>query len=378
MNNLTKLFSALTVSLVLIWPLGSFLSSLILFIIQIRNKKLYINTKLFYTLVLLFIFVLLKVIYLDLFSEDYKYILKFLLLIIVLFSINSLDKNYKNTLIKILVYSVLISQIYSILHIVYFFSSSDITFLGFKNFSYVNPAIGFERPYIGFLSAISVLIILYSNDLFKKKYRIALVLVSVLYVSFIVAKLAIVITLTFLFLYLMKHRKYKIILGGIFLFILFSFSVGYDSVYNRFAQIKKDERIKFWKNGIDLIKEDKDFSYIWGSSYLGFRKMKGELTIKNVEQAHNEWWKEHYRKSVKNLHNEYFTIFIFGGFIGLTIFLLIFLDIISISIKYNSIILLYITLSIMLFMFVENIFERRFGIMIFGILIGLFYPKNHK
>jgi len=384
MKIIDLILGSLAIIFLLIWPLGSLISIILLLMLQLVSmKKDTFNSKVIYLFLFFIAYMVFKTFLIGDFYGNIKYLEKMMLLVITFLSIYPLRTKQKKQLIIVFILSISILQIYSFIHILNFTYTYDLALNEFTNFSYINKAIGFERPYIGFLSSISILFLLFDNNIsIKSIYKPLLIFLSISYIVFISAKLAFILSFLFLLIYFFKYGKFKYLIGYLILIsitvLIFSKSL---SIVDRFSKLSNDERIFLWTNGLELIENDNNFSFLFGSSNLDFVKLKEKLKTINISKSNDEY-KRYYSKRNKNIHNQYFSIFIVGGFIGLILMLGPFLYLVLIFIKKKNISSFLCIISIMIFMFVENIFERQMGVMICGILIAInisnFNYQNHR
>ncbi len=376
--NLSKIEFSLAVLItltLLIWQPVSLIAVFCLFLIKLIQLKQNIFKSIFFYLFLCFIiYVFAKLIWLNQLNENINHLEKILILLLVYLSFNNFSTKTKQHLSTIFIWSMFGVQLYSLIHIALFFSQNNIEYQGINNFSYINDALGFERPYIAILITISILFQLFGNQkISKKRYvQIILILYSFGFLIFIAAKFATVIAVLLIIVKAIISNKGKIILVPILLAILL-FSLFYKSlsIGKRFSSLNKDERIFLWSNAIQIKDNDKDFLWLTGNSTSAYKEMNSKLQKLNIEKVSSLEKKNFYAKNIKNIHNQYLEIYLFGGAIGLFLLLLPFIYMLYKSIIEKNWILFLLVSTFLLFLFIENVLERQLGVFIIGFFMAI-------
>lgn len=371
--NLFFIIAAIAIVSLPFFRLGNLVCSLLLSALFL--KKIFLNKK--SLIVFIFIPFLLYISFIlasrAIFISNIKYIEKFWLLGCVPLGFYFFNQREKRQLKLLFSASVFFTQIYSLIHIFIYFNTTTKLFSGLKNFSYINLALGVERPYIGFMSAIAILFLLFTKSVKGKylKIRIGLILFGITYIIFIAAKLALFLTIIILIVYFLKKSNIKHIIGvlGAFIVISIFFKL---SILERIQSIKNDDRIYLWSNAKELVKDD--FSIWTGTHNKGFLENKNLFTIINVEKAPNEDYMGYYARLKKNVHNQYLSLYINGGIILLLLFLAPFLFFFLRELKSKNKINILLIVSFMLFLSVENVLDRQSGVMLIAIFLGLTLP----
>lgn len=369
----------IVVTFLVVWQPVSLIAVFCLFIVQLKHyKSKLFQSKFFYLFLALTVYIIIKTVLAGQFIENFKYPKKLFILIIVFLSFYTFSIKIKQDLIKLFVWMMFLVQLYSIIHVFYFFYQNNLPFQGLNNFSYINSAIGFERPYIGFLSAMSIIFLLFNeNIIIKKSLKFFLVYISLAYLIFISAKLASGISFLLLIIYTIKNRKWRTLISLVIIssILLFSFSKSLP-IIDRFTKVLKDERVFLWNNSFQLINNDPNFSILFGSSNSSFRKIHAQLQTININRADNDEKKRYYKKMRKNIHNQYFEMYIFGGIIGVIFLVLPFFYLINVSLSSKNIVFLQIVIAILVFMFFENVLERQLGVITVALLTALNIKEN--
>lgn len=282
---------------------------------------------------------------------------------------------------KVFVFAVLTADIYSILHLSYYFHQMDYEF-STANFGHLNEALAFERPYIGFKNAVVFLIGLFSADMFKNKVlRIASVIIPVFYVLFISARLAVLLILISIGVYIftmIKSKLVKVLSVVVSVITIFILLLSVTSLMERFMLLSKDHRVLLWANSWKITGED-DFSYLVGSKQLGQKAIRDYTTDKIVSEISDKNMKEYYQRKNFNTHNQFLNIFLFSGIIGL-ILLIVPMMIHLKNPSQLNIMSTLIMVNIIGFLFVENVFERELGTLTISFLYysALRFPQKRE
>ena len=247
-----------------------------------------------------------------------------------------------------------------------------------------------QRLYLGFFIVISLILSLErfyntSNKNHKAAY-LFLILSFLIFLILISSRSAILIAFIVLitsFIYNSKSIKRTIVLIStisVFLIIIFNnktlskrFLYADDSVRQSFMEkIKTHEpRYDIWKFSAQIFEEQD--AYMLG---LGTYKTQ-ELLIDKYKimpiKKRSDW----FIKRNFNTHNQYLDITLSYGFIGLIIFMGFIKEIIFSS--YKNIYSFNLIISLILFLFIENLFHRQLGAFIFALtIVWAFYLINTK
>ena len=340
------------------------------------------------TLILLFVFLFWIIAYSGFnnsffadFSETRK--IAQTLLLLILFS----QVSDKRILINMFIFGTFLSGLITSINIITFYLNSFEFLLTGAD---TNELFITQRLYLGFFIVISLILSLErfynsSNENLKAAY-LFLIFSFLIFLILISSRSAILIAFMVLitsFIYNSKSIKRTIVLMltiSVFLIMIFNnktlskrFLYADDSVRQSFIEkIKTHEpRYDIWKFSAQIFEEQG--SYILG---LGTYKTQ-ELLIDKYKimpiKKRSDW----FIKRNFNTHNQYLDITLSYGFIGLIIFMVFIKEIIFSS--YKNIYSFNLIISLILFLFIENLFHRQLGAFIFSlIIVWAFYLTNTK
>lgn len=340
------------------------------------------------TLILLFVFLFWIIAYSGFnnsffadFSETRK--IAQTLLLLILFS----QVSDKRILINMFIFGTFLSGLITSINIITFYLNSFEFLLTGAD---TNELFITQRLYLGFLIVISLILSLErfynsSNKNHKAAY-LFLIFSFLIFLILISSRSAILIAFMVLitsFIYNSKSIKRTIVLMltiSVFIIMIFNnktlskrFLYADDSVRQSFIEkIKTHEpRYDIWKFSAQIFEEQG--SYILG---LGTYKTQ-ELLIDKYKimpiKKRSDW----FIKRNFNTHNQYLDITLSYGFIGLIIFMVFIKEIIFSS--YKNIYSFNLIISLILFLFIENLFHRQLGAFIFSlIIVWAFYLTNTK
>ena len=250
-----------------------------------------------------------------------------------------------------------------------------------SNYSKINQILGFERPYLGFFSALNVIIAYYFFN--QKKHLIYLlpILISLVLVIIVSARLSfIIIFLTLLTVLLKKiDTKVKLLIPIIVMIVssLVYLIVQKNPLSQRFYAIKKDSRTIIWQGAIEQINNTKN--YIFGNG--GQKEIRDNLLdyYKNRAKYKYPPEKNRYIRVNYNTHNQYLNELIRGGVFGVLLLIFPFCYMFVKNIIKFEIISMLLLFSVFSFGLVENILERQQGVYVFAIILATtnkFYEKK--
>ena len=340
------------------------------------------------TLILLFVFLFWIVAYSGFnnsffadFSETRK--IAQTLLLLILFS----QVSNKRILINMFIVGTFLSGLITSINIITFYLNSFEFLLTGAD---TNELFITQRLYLGFFIVISLILSLerfynISNKNHKAAY-LFLIISFLIFLILISSRSAILIAFIVLitsFIYNSKSIKRTIVLIStisVFLIMIFNnktlskrFLYADDSVRQSFIEkIKTHEpRYDIWKFSAQIFEEQ-------GSYMLGLGTYKTqELLIDKYKimpiKKRSDW----FIKRNFNTHNQYLDITLSYGFIGLIIFMGFIKEIIFSSCK--NIYSFNLIISLILFLFIENLFHRQLGAFIFALtIVWAFYLTNTK
>jgi len=246
-----------------------------------------------------------------------------------------------------------------------------------------------QRLYLGFFIVISTILLLniYQSSVNKtQKYLSLLLIIYFLFMLFLISSrsallIAVVVFLTTIIYGLKPLHSFLLVVGVglIFSTIIITnknlssrFLYSEDSIRPSFIdKIKTHEpRYDIWKFSGQIFKEEKP--YFFG---IGTFKTQ-ELLVSKYHLIPVEKRKNWFIERNFNTHNQYIDIALSYGIIGLLIFLIFVKEIVKFSFK--NIYSLNLIISLLLFLFVENIFHRQLGSFIFALtlVLALFLIKS--
>lgn len=305
------------------------------------------------------------------------------LLLLILFS----QVSDKKMLIIMFIFGTFLSGLLTSINIITFYLNSFEFLLTGAD---TNDLFITQRLYLGFFIVISLILSLErfynsSNENHKAAY-LFLIFSFLIFLILISSRSAILIAFMVLitsFIYNSKSIKRTIVLMltiSVFIIMIFNnktlskrFLYADDSVRQSFIEkIKTHEpRYDIWKFSAQIFEEQG--SYILG---LGTYKTQ-ELLIDKYKimpiKKRSDW----FIKRNFNTHNQYLDITLSYGFIGLMIFMVFIKEIIFSN--YKNIYSFNLIISLILFLFIENLFHRQLGAFIFSlIIVWAFYLTNTK
>lgn len=245
---------------------------------------------------------------------------------------------------------------------------------------FINEVLMGDRPYVGFVYVLSILLCVYFSLNTKKKiYRILLIFTAVLFfvlVLLISARLSMLSLACLVLLSFFYTKNWKIpitlVLGIIVsVFLLIKFNPNFvDRFYSGFKQEKytlenamiMEPRYHIWDCAIDLVKEEKGafwkgIGFQWTTDYL----VDCFHTHDNFKSSDH---RQYFIRSRFNTHNQFLGIYLSSGFLALCLFFSFFIMSFFKSRKnyfaFASILVLF------LFCLVENVLSRQMGCLLFG------------
>ena len=307
------------------------------------------------------------------FSETRK--IAQIILLITLFSF----ANDKRFLIYGFIFGVFISSLISGINIINYYLNS-FEFLMLK--TSVEDLFVTQRLYLGFFIIISVILLghIYQTSINKiQKHLSLLLIVYFIFMLFLISSrsaliIAVVVFITTI-IYQFKplHSLLLfVVIGLIFSTIIFTnknlssrFLYSEDSVRSSFFdKIKTHEpRYDIWKFSTQIFKEEKPYFFGIGT----FRTQ--ELLVSKYQLMPIEKRKNWFIERNFNTHNQYIDIVLSYGIIGLLIFMIFIKELITFF--YKNIYSLNLVLSLILFLFIENLFHRQLGSFIFALTLVL-------
>lgn len=385
-NRFEFVFSLLILFLPFSKAIPNIIFAILLIMVIIDYKKIIIKDLIFSLKILdfLLMFLMLKSLIFGFFIEDFAYYRFFLIII----SISILFLRIKN--IRILKQAILLSVNLSLLFSIYKIGVYYVNYkyLPFNDGWAVNKILILERPYAGFFSLISIII---SLDLFKTKnvYRglyILSAIISLFFLFIISARISILslilIGILYFIFYIKKGIKYKIIMILITITILGSAFLLNQNLAKRFflkdnyktsylIAKNSEPRVVIWSCAKKMV-ASKEFNDFFGSaSYVEIYSKLTSFYGSSIDNIQKRSW---FLDQKYNTHNQFLDIYLIGGFICFCVFILFIVS--SFYISRNNFFGLSIMITLTLFLMVENLFQRQFGVFIFIIIYCVYFFKR--
>jgi O-antigen ligase len=347
-----------------------------------KSKTLLINTSLYITY-------LFSLIYTSNFEYAYNHLMTALSLLVLplAFYFLSLYKNVLISHLKNIFFKTfwIASVIYSLIICISFFTFSNPRY-PFKDANFFRKAsagivlIGQHPIYSSLILSLAFLIGVHFLFTENKRLKLTLIFgqVAILLILILLMSkgvlLALLVSLWSLFFFKFKDARGKnilqIVLIGIFLALFIISFIPQKN--NRFSQLlnketftKLDEnnstgiRLAIYKCSFQSIKESPIFGY-------GFGDVRDKLLSCYVSRQ------VFMAKGNYNSHNQYLSIWLGMGLIGLLIFIYLIYFNLKITLKTSNFLGFSILLLFVVVMFFENILERQTGVVLFALLLNLF------
>ncbi|WP_299095725.1 O-antigen ligase family protein [Winogradskyella sp.] len=367
-------------SLLFFIPISTFLTNIALglfFIFALIFGKLKYSLKrsLFTSLFLFFAYiVILGFVNLNFETKEYIKLIP-LLLIPLPMTFLVKEKLYKG--LTFLFIAVLIKQLVAVYGIMDYYMFTEGKTVALRSYAGINDILKFERPYLGFFSAINIII---AYKVIKKKALfVATVIFSIAIIVLISARLGLIIAvLIIIALYLYNYKSYAKYVLSFVLIGLLSLILTNNPLKNRFQQLKYDTRLVIWKGALDVYQNNPN-------PIFGLKNQKAlnnSLVDYYQERAYFDYQpdKNRFLSKKYNTHNQYINEFLRGGIVGVILIMIPFLISIVINFREKDLTAIMLTLSILIFFLVENLLARQIGVYITAIILGLTriskYEKN--
>ena len=345
---------------------------IIMFSSTLFNVKKLRNNKVTYYLLAFYLFILFNSLLNNEFVLEQENYIRLLPFLLIPFCLENLDNEVKFKGLFFLFMGIIVIQINSVYGIINYYYFTEGKKYALKNYSKINEILNYERPYLGFFSALNIIICFYFFSI--KQKRLLSVLIAVLSLVLIIvisARLAIIVVfLTGVIVLFKKVSKKKMmvalsVLIGTLLIVLLSNS----SIKERFNQIGNDARIVTWNGAVQSFNNTN--KYVFGSG--SGQKTRSNLLeyYKNYEGFISQDEKNRFVSKNYNTHNQYLNELLRGGMIGLLLllvpqFLLLYFN----FHQKNTLAILFLT-SITCFCLVENILDRQVGVYLYALLLSL-------
>ena len=385
-NRFEFVFSLLILVLPFSKAIPNIIFAILLIMVIIDYKKIIIKDLIFSlkTLDFLLMFLMLKSLIFGFFIEDFAYYRFFLIII----SISIFFLRVKN--IRILKQAILLSVNLSLLFSIYKIGIYYVNYkyLPFNDGWAVNKILILERPYAGFFSLISIIV---SLDLFKSKndYRglyILSAIISLFFLFIISARISILslilVGILYFIFFIKKGIKYKIIMILVTITILCSAFLLNQNLAKRFflkdnyktsylIAKNSEPRVVIWGCAKKMI-TSKEFNNFFGSeSYVEIYSKLTSFYSSSIDNIQKRSW---FLDQQYNTHNQFIDLYLIGGFSCFCVFILFLVS--SFYISKNNFFGLSIMITLTLFLMVENLFQRQFGVFTFIITYCVYFSNT--
>ncbi|WP_181777988.1 O-antigen ligase family protein [Weeksella virosa] len=288
--------------------------------------------------------------------------------------------------------------IFSLIGIIVFGTYNQVSyFLTSDNYnmatgSRVNDILILERPYLGFLCVIGILLSFHLYQKTKTKFYLFTTALFVIYPFVISARMSILSLILILIIYLFFNNKISFrtkaitTVGSaaiiILLFVLnptLKSRLKVDSInVNDIETVKNaDPRVIIWSCSYSIFTSDAYNLWIGINSK---QKLEDQLVDCYKQDKTNLDRRDYFVSEKFNTHNQFIDLLLLNGFVGLILFLIMLYYVLKTS--ENTAI--YLSLALLFFMFVENILARQMGIYLFALVIVFvfvlsnIYPKRES
>ncbi len=334
-----------------------------------------------------FVYLFVSAFLLSRFQYDFDTLKKMLIpfglviLYLPLFDINKIKKAILFSSVAAILFSVFQFAVHS-------FSAHDVSLLFFQN---TVDGVLIDRPYLGLLAVLSIII---SYQALSKKYSpyniyyVTNIVINVIFILLIMSKVAIAILIA-LFIIRQFYGTHKKITIPLILFIVLIGSFGFYKMY--FPKLKKEistsnNQVKAPYNMAFLPNTYR--SIIWSCATqiatqnannfvgIGFKNTNNKLVDCYKKSIPDTKTKNTFVTEKFNTHNQYIDIFISSGWIGLLLFISFW--IVLLRKHHKNYFTTALLVSILIFGLTENYLHRQIGAYYFGVLLIFLLINNSK
>lgn len=328
----------------------------------------------FFSFGLLFLYLLIKAVFQSSIGNEVNIFTRFLVVIILPILFIPVPKN---KIIWGFIVSVFIAVIIALIHTsIYYLHNKT---LPFSNGEDVNRILIIERPYMGFICLIALILCLFMVKEYPKfkKALLALGLFFGIFIFFIAARLSLITLIGVAIIYLLFYSGLSSIKKAIIITVcfiaVFTALLSYKNLSNRFFvadsfQTMKDyePRVVIWSCASEIIRSS-DFNLIFGSK--SFNWMQEQYVQCYADSITNESKKAWFLDIKYNSHNQFIDFFLIGGFLGLGLFLFFLFSMMKNCI--GNFYFFSIVVSLTLFFLMENVLHRQFGCYLTAIVFSI-------
>ena len=243
----------------------------------------------------------------------------------------------------------------------------------------VNRILIIERPYMGFICLVALILCLFMAKEYPKfkKALLALGLFFGIFIFFIAARLSLITIIGVALIYLLFYSGLSAVKKAVIITVcfmaVFTALLSYKNLSNRFFiadsfQTMQDyePRVVIWSCASEIIRSS-DFNLIFGSK--SFNWMQEQYVQCYADSIANESKKAWFLAIKYNSHNQFIDFFLIGGFLGLGLFLFFVFSMMK-NAKGNFY-FFSIVVSLTLFFLMENVLHRQFGCYLTAIVFSI-------
>jgi len=384
MKHIDKITNYSYYGLLFFLPISTFLDNVALVLLTFltlifKKRKHTLKQLLVSSLWLLFAYIIL----LNVFGSNLetKVYIKLLPLLIIPFVFSHLKKETLEKGLLFLFIAIIVKQIIAIGGILEYYFFTEGKTVALRSYAGINEILHFERPYLGFFSALNIIISYY---LFKNSKTWIFLLTSVFSLSIILvisARLGLIVAILSLLLIVISrikiNIKYLMLVIGTLTTLVAIFLMSNNPLKNRFQQIKYDTRLVVWNGAYDIFTET-------SQPFFGL-KSQSRVSEKLMDYYKNDAFFEYQPDKTRfvnkeyNTHNQYLNEVLRGGLIGLLLFIMPFCYLVFQNIKMKKLEFTLLLISVALFFMVENLLARQIGVYTTAIILSLTQkPINEK
>jgi O-antigen ligase len=328
----------------------------------------------FFPFGLLFLYLLIKAVFESSIGNEVNVFSRFLIVIILPIVFIPVPKN---KIIWGFIASVFIAVSIALIHtFIYYLHNKTLPFSTGED---VNRILIIERPYMGFICLIALILCLFMAKEYPKfkKALFALGLFFGIFIFFIASRLSLITLIGVGIIYILFYSGLSAVKKAIIITVcfmaVFTALLSYKNLSNRFFvadsfQTMKDyePRVVIWSCASEIIRSS-DFNLIFGSK--SFNWMQEQYVQCYADSITNESKKAWFLAIKYNSHNQFIDFFLIGGFLGLGLFLFFLFSIMKNAI--GNFYFFSIVVSLTLFFLMENVLHRQFGCYLTAIIFSI-------
>lgn len=381
-----SLFSLLTAFIVFDFKIANLvLGGLILFFFidyktTFRSAKATIKSPIFISFCVFILFVIVNSLFYQTFSDKRN---GMYFIIPTVWILGSAVQNWRwimNTYIFSLI-GIIVFGTYN--QVLYFLTSDN---YNMATGSRVNDILILERPYLGFLCVIGILLSLHIYQKTKTKFYLFTTALFVIYPFAISARMSILSLVLMLIIYLVLNKKITfrtkaltVVGSAAMIVLLFALNptlksrLKIDSInVDDIETVKNaDPRVIIWSCSYSIFTIDSYNPWIGINSK---QKLENQLVDCYQQDKTNLDRRDYFVSEKFNTHNQFIDLLLLNGFVGLILFLIMMYYVL----KTSKSTVIYFSLALLFFMLVENIFARQMGIYLFALVIVFIFALSNS